>query len=94
MFKRYHGGEEVARGKYWNLYSGDYIVIGEEGGVLPPAEGEYVRGHPLLVLFAGPLLGLAYMMFLPIAVPILMAQFVARKVRSGAAALGRVVPGR
>lgn len=91
MFKRYQSGERVPRGKYWNLYSGDYVVFGEEGGVLPRAEGEYVRAHPVLVLMAGPLMGLGYVIFLPIAVPVLVAQFAAHRMQRAAVALARAV---
>lgn len=85
--KRYQGGERAAPGKYWNLYSGDYVVFGDPGGILPAAEGEYVRAHPLLILAIGPLMGLGYLLFLPIAVPVLLAQFAARRMRRVAAAL-------
>jgi len=94
MFKRYQAGERVPRGKYWNLYSGDYVVFDEEGGVLPVAEGEYVRVHPLLLLIAGPLMGLAYVVFLPIAVPVLLFQFAARRMRRATAAVARAMSSR
>ncbi len=91
MFKRYHAGERVRGGKYWNLYSGDYVVFGDEGGVLPAVEGEHVRVHPLLMLVVGPLMGLGYVLFLPIAVPVLLAQFAARRMQRAAAAMVRSV---
>ena len=94
MFKRYQPGEPVPRGKYWNLYSGDYVVFGEEGGVLPRAEGEYVRFNPLLMLTLGPLMGLGYVVFLPIAVPVLLFQFAARRMRRLTVALARAVSAR
>ena len=89
MFKRYQAGERVDRGKYWNLYSGDYVVFSEEGGTLPVAEGEYVRVHPLVMLTVGPLMGLGYVLFLPIAVPVLLFQFAARRMHRAAGALAR-----
>ena len=94
MFRTYRGGEGVPGGKYWNLYSGDYVVLGEEGGVLPVVEGGYVRVHPVLMLVLGPLMGLGYVMFLPIAVPVLVAQFAARRMQRTAVALARAVGAR
>lgn len=94
MFRTYRGGERVPGGKYWNLYSGDYVVLGEEGGVLPVVEGDYVRVHPVLMLVVGPLLGLGYVIFLPIAVPVLVAQFAARRMQRAAVALARVTSSR
>lgn len=91
MFKRYEAGERVPGGKYWNLYSGDFVVLGEEGGTLPPAEGEYIRARPLVMLLAGPLMGLAYVIFLPIAVPLLVGQFAARRLRRATTAMARSV---
>jgi hypothetical protein len=93
MFRRYQGGEEVGGGKYWNLYSGDYVVFAERGGILPTTEGEYVRAHPLLMLVAGPLMGLGYLLFLPIAVPVLLTQFAARRMRRMVAAASRAIGG-
>ena len=94
VIKRYRGGARVAGGKYWNLYSGDYVAFDEGGGMLPAVEGEYVRAHPLLILAVGPLIGLAYLLFLPIAVPVMLAQFAGRKVRMVAAVAGRIAGGR
>lgn len=93
-FRRYQAGERAAPGKYWNLYSGDYVIFSEGGGILPAAEGEYVRAHPLLILAVGPLIGLGYLLFLPIAVPVLLAQFAARRMRRVAASLRGAVGSR
>ena len=94
VIKRYPGGARVASGKYWNLYSGDYVAFGEGGGMLPAADGEYVRAYPLLILAVGPLIGLAYLLFLPIAVPVMLAQFAGRRMRGAAAVLRRIAVGR
>ena len=94
VIKRYRGGARVASGKYWNLYSGDYVAFDEGGGMLPAVEGEYVRAHPLLILAVGPLIGLAYLLFLPIAVPVMLAQFAGRKMQRAVAVVGRIAGGR
>ncbi|NIR02230.1 MAG: hypothetical protein GTN78_18880, partial [Gemmatimonadales bacterium] len=54
----------------------------------------YVRAHPLFLLMAGPLMGLAYVVFLPIAVPVLLFQFAARRMQRATAAVARVMSGR
>ncbi|MFO0752125.1 MAG: hypothetical protein U0411_02205 [Thermodesulfovibrionales bacterium] len=59
------GGERVNRGSYWNFSTGERVTL-TGGGVLP-GDGTvtYYRANPLFVLFAGPLLGLVYAVFLP-----------------------------
>jgi len=61
----YKAGEQAARGNYWNFSNGERISLGSEG-MLPGDSGTtYVKAHPVLVLAAGPVLGLVYAAFLP-----------------------------
>lgn len=81
MLRTYVGGEAVPSGSYWNASTGDWVTLGEEGGVLPPgASGKYVKVAPGLMLLLGPILGLVYWLFLPIAVLGVLVQFIAGKV--------------
>ncbi len=59
------GGDNVGAGSYWNFSTGERVHI-EEAGVLPGNKTQrYYRLHPAAVLFAAPVLGLAYAVFLP-----------------------------
>ena len=61
----YKAGEQAARGNYWNFSNGERIGLGSEG-ILPGDSGTtYVKAHPVMVLVAGPVLGLVYAAFLP-----------------------------
>ena len=59
------GGETVTRGNYWNFSNGDRISM-DNSGVLPgDSTATYYKASPLLILAAGPFLGLLYAAFLP-----------------------------
>ena len=91
VFPRYQGGEVVPAGTYWNPQSGEFAKFGEEGGKLPQVEGEFFCGHPAAILVVGPLLGLFYLIFLPLAVPIILGQYVAQRTARGMALAFRAV---
>lgn len=59
------GGETVTRGHYWNFSNGDRISM-DNSGVLPgDSTATYYKASPLVILAAGPFLGLIYAAFLP-----------------------------
>jgi hypothetical protein len=65
---RHIGGEEVTKGTYLHLATGQFVQIVEEGAMLPEtASTKYVKVPLALVFIAGPLIGLAYIIFLPLA---------------------------
>lgn len=62
---RHNGGEMAEAGNYWNFSTGERITF-EGKGVLPgSASTTYYKAHPVLILAAGPALGLVYAVFLP-----------------------------
>ena len=91
VFPRYQSGEVVPAGNYWNPQSGEFAKFGEEGGKLPQVEGEFFRGHPAAIMVVGPLLGLLYLIFLPLSVPIILGQYVAQRSARGMALAFRAV---
>jgi len=91
VFPRYQSGEVVPAGNYWNPQSGEFAKFGEEGGKLPQVEGEFFRGHPAAIMVVGPLLGLLYLIFLPLSVPIILGQYVAQRTARGMALAFRAV---
>ena len=71
MFRKYGPGSSVPAGLYWNSKAWELVTVSEDGECLPPDEGVTYRGAPvLLVLALGPVVGLAFVMFLPLAVPV------------------------
>jgi hypothetical protein len=90
------GNSNVRGGYYLSLSSFGIEVIGEEGGTLPgPAARKYLSvPFPLLFLVI-PVIGLAFLMFLPAIGFVLFAQAIALKltgrVAEGASALAATV---
>ena len=62
----YHGNSKVKSGYYFSTRSFGIEVVGEDGGTLPgPAEARYLAvPFPILFLLA-PVIGLAFLVFLP-----------------------------
>jgi hypothetical protein len=64
---RYHGNETVNPGFYWNPTTWEVTTIERKGAALPGGEDiNYHRVPLLLVLMLGPILGAAYVIFLPL----------------------------
>lgn len=62
---KHTGGETVTKGNYWNFSTGDRISM-DNSGVLPGNRTvTYYKANPLVILAAGPVLGLIYAAFLP-----------------------------
>ena len=59
------GGDSVGMGNYWNFSTGDRVHM-EGAGILPGNKAQrYYKLHPAAILFAAPVLGLVYAIFLP-----------------------------
>ncbi len=76
----YRGGQQAPAGTYWNAHSGDYVTVAG-AGMLPAGDGIYVRAHPLLILALGSLMGLMFVMFLPLAVPLVVGRSILNRIR-------------
>jgi hypothetical protein len=85
MFKlKNSGGQRVRKGHYWNFSTGGRMQV-EDGGVLPgTASDNYYRFPPVVVLVAGPVLGLAYAVFLPFVGIAMLAAVLLKKLFAGA----------
>ena len=80
MIRKYGAGQFAPSGTYWNRKTWELVQISEGGDYLPAGEGvTYYRVPLLVVLTLGPLAGLAFILFLPFAVP-LVALYTALKV--------------
>ncbi len=75
------GGHIVQRGTYWRVGAGQSIDLGETGVLPGNGEATYVRIPLGAMLVAGPVIGLVYVITLPVAwiavsLVILATQFV------------------
>ncbi len=72
MKRKFQAGEAAPAGTYWSLKTLEMVTISQDGECLPQGEKEgvtYFRAPLPLVLLAGPFVGLAFVIFLPFAVP-------------------------
>ncbi|MEK7848026.1 MAG: hypothetical protein AAB270_03795 [Chloroflexota bacterium] len=99
MTKRYYGGDKVKGGAYVNLRTAEFTSIPKGGGTLPGAlQARYIRVPAIAVVFAGPLMGLAFVILLPLAgvlaIPVVLYRVLQRVGREMGRALVRgAVPG-
>lgn len=99
MTKRYYGGDRVQGGVYLNIRTAEFASIPKEGGALPGATpARYIRVPAIAVVFAGPLMGLAFVVLLPLAgvlaIPVVLFRVLQRVGREMGRALVRgAVPG-
>jgi len=62
---KYKGGQKVGKGTYWNLSDGTRVDISDEGILPRNGSATYTRFRPGIVLLAGPVIGLFYVIALP-----------------------------
>ncbi len=87
MRRKYYPGEAVVEGIYWKNKAWEFIAI-TEGGALPTEEGVAYYWVPrVLVLLAGPLLGLVYVLALPFAGLLFLAYLGLRSAIRGLASI-------
>jgi hypothetical protein len=73
MRRRFHSGEAVPAGTYWNSKTWEMVVISGDDENLPAGDGvTYYRAPLALVLLLAPVIGLAFVVFLPLAVPLVL----------------------
>ncbi|HEX9592805.1 MAG TPA: hypothetical protein VGB12_05585 [bacterium] len=61
----YQNGEAVTRGAYWNVATGELVHCDAATEILPGERMTYLKVHPAALLLLGPILGLAFVLFLP-----------------------------
>jgi hypothetical protein len=88
---RYAGGTKVSGGYYWNARGWNVEVVPQEGGTLPAGGARYVKIPFPLLFVVVPVMGLLFLVFLPLVGFGLLAYAIARRiaapVRRGAAEL-------
>ena len=76
----YRGGQNVKSGFYWNLKKWEIVIIEKGAGLLPGSETDrYLKVPVLLFMCAAPILGLLYVVFLPLLGFAMVFRLVARK---------------
>ena len=81
MFKRYGADQFAPGGFYLNRKTWEFVQIDPDGGYLKGSDGvSYSKVPVLLVLVLGPLAGLAFILFLPFAVPFVALNALGRPV--------------
>ena len=79
MVKKYSGGAFVPGGTYFSTKGWEFIAVPQEGDFLEGEGVTYYRFPLLLVLVLGPLAGLAFVLFLPVAVPAVIVYALGRR---------------
>ena len=79
MIRKYSGGTFAPCGTYVNTKSWEFQSVPREGDRLEGEGVTYYRVPLLAVMVLGPLAGLAFILFLPVAVPAVLVYAVARR---------------
>ncbi len=88
MFK-HTGGQRVESGTYWDIMTGLRVDFDQEG-TLPGGSGsKYLKASSGAILLLGPILGLAYIVFLPIMGIVTALSLVVQKTLGGVFGLGK-----
>lgn len=81
---KFTGGSKVSGGYYWNPRAWEVEVVGNEGGTLPGTPDQKFLRLPFLALFAVlPMMGVIFMIALPLIGFGLFAYALARKLTGG-----------
>ncbi len=88
---RYHGGETVGAGAYFNATELSFKVLSDDGVLPGSAADEYRTVPTVALLVVGPVLGLAYAIFLPFIGLAMVTWAALEKAGQALAAVARVV---
>ena len=80
---RHNGGEKVSKGNYWNFSTGERVNISSEGRLPGDDSVTYYKANPVIILAAGPILGLLYAAFLPFIGIAIVMKLVVTKIFAG-----------
>jgi len=81
MAERFHGGSAVAGGYYLDVRRWAVVPVARDGDRLPPGPGQWRRVPTLLALALVPILGVTFLMFMPLAGFLVLALHLGGKVR-------------
>jgi len=82
MISKHVGGEFVPGGIYWSMSAGEFLSVPKEGGRLAGnSQQRYIKAPLPLVLVVGPIMGLAFALFLPLSGLLVLGPFLAGRLR-------------
>jgi hypothetical protein len=84
---RFKGGHKVGKGTYWNIVDGNRVDITDEGMLPGDSTVTYRRFPSGVVLLAGPVIGLFYVIAMPFIAVGTIAALAGRKILGGLANL-------
>lgn len=84
---RYKGGQKVGKGTYWNVADGTRIDAAAEEVLPRDDSAKYTRFPPGIVLLAGPVIGLFYVIALPFMAVGTIVTLLGKKVLTGLSGL-------
>ena len=90
MFKKFSAGTLAPCGTYLNTKRWEFHGVPPEGEILEGEGITYYKVPLLVVLGLGPLIGLAFILFLPVAVPIVLVYGIGKRVMQALRARGPV----
>jgi hypothetical protein len=85
----YLGGNMAGRGTYWDVSTGHRIDIAGEGVLPGENKTRYVKASSVVMLLFGPIIGLAYVVFLPIMGIVTVTAMIVQKVFGGMLNVGK-----
>lgn len=83
------GGQTVKSGTYWDVTSGSRVDMDAEGALPGSDKARYIKASAAAVLVTGPILGLIYIIALPIMGVVTALGLLLQKTLGGAFSLGR-----
>ena len=83
------GGQMVKSGTYWDITNGSRVDIDTEGALPGSEKAKYIKASPAAVLLTGPVLGLIYIIALPIMGVVTALGLLLQRTLGGAMSLGR-----
>ena len=83
MIRKYSGGTFAPCGTYLSTKGWEFQSVPREGDYLEGEGVTYYRVPLLAVMVLGPLAGLAFILFLPVAVPAVLIYAIARRLFLG-----------
>jgi hypothetical protein len=88
---KYTGGQQVGSGTYWDIMTGLRVDMDQEG-MLPGGNGaRYMKASSGAIVLWGPVLGLAYIVILPIMGIVTVFSLLLQRTLGGVFNLGRSI---
>ena len=88
---RYTGGQTVGSGTYWDVMTGTRVDFDQEGTLPGGNRAKYLKASSGAILLLGPILGLAYVVLMPIMGIVTALSLMVQKTLGGLFSLGKYI---